>query len=430
MPILFAALLVLVAALAPRQPTFVRPTLLAPVAPPATWQPEHPLNRGLHLFPADQARAINYGPLAPYVVTKDLTLTFPISADLSRYDLPVGDQGYIGSCTSWAATYSLVGWWLDREGHGSLAPMAPMETYQQVNGGVDQGSWAYLNLDADEQGMVPLSLYPQGNYNWKTPATGTEEARGQHYRITGYLGIYNAPLQGIDPSTGEETKTPSHDELMTDVRVPLELALSHGSPVDLELAVYNNMYNATPQTAWVGPVDTATAIPLGGHDLIAVGYDNRGVWVENQWGTGWGLNGYAELSWDYVLDAVMDAYTIDGVTVPAHPYRSSVYHGTPTITTTFVNDGVPVASKTWKRGTEMVLTGRGFQPGETVSLSWDGTYRSYVTALPGGTWSIQWYFHPKDPTGPHNTHAALGPHTVKAVGSRGDYAWRGVLATR
>ena len=44
--------------------------------------------------------------------------------------------------------------------------------------------------------------------------------------------------------------------------------------------------------------DTSSALP--GHALFAYGYDQRGLLVENEWGTGWGWNGYAELSWGFV----------------------------------------------------------------------------------------------------------------------------------
>ncbi len=45
---------------------------------------------------------------------------------------------------------------------------------------------------------------------------------------------------------------------------------------------------------------TDTSSKLPGHALFAYGYDQRGLLVENEWGTDWGYNGYAELSWGFV----------------------------------------------------------------------------------------------------------------------------------
>jgi hypothetical protein len=217
--------------------------------------------------------------------------------------------------------------------------------------------------------------------------------------------------------------------MMDAARYPLEYALSKGYPIDVELMVYNNMYNATPQDAWVGGINPKTDMPVGGHDLIAVGYDRQGLWVQNQWGTGWGLNGYAELSWDYVLDAVMDADIINGVKVIPGAPLAPVYHGTPTISNEIINGGVP-AKGPLHDGLEIAFSGKGFQPGETVSLYWDGVYRSYLQPWGDGTWQVEWYDHHNNGTGPHNMHPAPGWHTIKAVGSSGDWSMRQVYVSK
>jgi hypothetical protein len=54
--------------------------------------------------------------------------------------------------------------------------------------------------------------------------------------------------------------------------------------------------------------------------VFAVKYDANGLWIENSWGTSWGLNGYGELSWSFVNRYVSEAVSIDallpGDTVP------------------------------------------------------------------------------------------------------------------
>jgi C1A family cysteine protease len=43
---------------------------------------------------------------------------------------------------------------------------------------------------------------------------------------------------------------------------------------------------------------------LGGHAVLAVGYDDSksAVLVRNSWGSGWGLNGYFWLPYDYITN--------------------------------------------------------------------------------------------------------------------------------
>ena len=37
---------------------------------------------------------------------------------------------------------------------------------------------------------------------------------------------------------------------------------------------------------------------LGGHAVLICGYDTRGVYIQNSWGSNWGLYGFVNLSWE------------------------------------------------------------------------------------------------------------------------------------
>jgi len=42
--------------------------------------------------------------------------------------------------------------------------------------------------------------------------------------------------------------------------------------------------------------------------------DSIGAWIENQWGTSWGKNGWVELTWDFINSShVFDAAQINGL---------------------------------------------------------------------------------------------------------------------
>ena len=46
--------------------------------------------------------------------------------------------------------------------------------------------------------------------------------------------------------------------------------------------------------------------------MLALGYDAKGLIVQNSWGVEWGFNGYGRLGWNVVAADVNEAYTIDG----------------------------------------------------------------------------------------------------------------------
>jgi C1A family cysteine protease len=58
--------------------------------------------------------------------------------------------------------------------------------------------------------------------------------------------------------------------------------------------------------------------PIGGHAVMAVGYDDSKQWfiVRNSWGDSWGMKGYFTLPYAYVLDEnlALDLWTIRVIT--------------------------------------------------------------------------------------------------------------------
>jgi len=48
--------------------------------------------------------------------------------------------------------------------------------------------------------------------------------------------------------------------------------------------------------------------PLGGHAFAVVGYDDRGLWIQNSWDRDWGLNGFGLLTYDDWLENGYDCW--------------------------------------------------------------------------------------------------------------------------
>jgi hypothetical protein len=71
--------------------------------------------------------------------------------------------------------------------------------------------------------------------------------------------------------------------------------------------------SATVHKGWNRPDKSTGLIPMdeaadGGHAFAIVGYDERGFWIQNSWGSGWGRNGTALWTYEDWLAHVQDAW--------------------------------------------------------------------------------------------------------------------------
>jgi Papain family cysteine protease len=363
---------------------------------------QHPVHHDLRLPPG--TNETHYDPLPPQTLLGETTI-LPPSVDLSRFAPPVGDQGWVSDCAAWATVYTLAGWYINKE-HLATGYLAPLFTYSQVDGGRDEGTWESQVLTAVQHGMLPLADYPQGNYAWRSQPTAAQRALARHLTFTGVMYY-----PGHTPRVGDPRDWDTDPNL---VRRTIETALAAGRPMLIGTAVYANLYDATATSAWIAPVQADPAAPLGGHELVAIGYDNAGAWVENSWGTAWGLNGYAEISWPYLEANVSSMVTVGAVHLTA-PLPAGRMPATPTIRATVLRDGTPQSrTAVLADGEEVALAGTGFGPNDVVSLYWDGVDRGYVTTLPDGTWSLEWYDHQQSPISAHNIRPTPGKHILEA----------------
>ncbi len=212
----------------------------------------------------------------------------PAAVDLSSWAPPVGDQGQVGSCVTWAIAYGAAGWYANVQ-HRLGAPFAPMYVYSQINGGVDEGSSpsdAYSLMQS--QGVPSQSVYSQGNYDWQTQPTTAERTNAALHTTTAGQFLFYGDNQGDAARTAIET------------------ALAANHPVSLSIPVYDAFFQLDSND-YLMSAAKVSGTSAGGHEITAYGYDADGLMIENSWGTQWGLAGWAKLSWDFVDTYVMDA---------------------------------------------------------------------------------------------------------------------------
>ncbi len=248
----------------------------------------------------------------------------PQSFDLSAWAAPVGNQGSVGSCASWAVGY-YYRYWLRNHATGETATFAPMYLYAQLSKGVDGGSSFQGNIGIMQtQGIAHTSDYPQGDYDFTTQPSTAETTAASSYKVSGGTWLFNGPSDQN--------------------QVAVEASIASGKPVLLGIPVYDNFMSATAASDFVDvPVPGMT--DWGGHALFAPKYDANGVWVENSWGTSWGNHGWAELSWEFVNKYVDEAWNISGDgpspwTVSLQASSATVAGGSSVTLTAAANQGV------------------------------------------------------------------------------------------
>ncbi|MEI8011133.1 MAG: C1 family peptidase [Candidatus Omnitrophota bacterium] len=88
--------------------------------------------------------------------------------------------------------------------------------------------------------------------------------------------------------------------------------LSEGFPFVFGFAVYESLQ--TPEVARTGkvPMPKKTERMLGGHAVMAAGYDQKKKYfiVRNSWGDGWGMSGYFIMPFAYLETLAADFWTV------------------------------------------------------------------------------------------------------------------------
>jgi Papain family cysteine protease len=243
----------------------------------------------------------------PTTIAPSAAVALPVSADISQWDVPVGDQGSVGSCVAWTIAHSMMGWYATRAG---LSPrtFSPMYMYSQINVGESQlkdlGSHPTYGLaEAVSQGNDSESDYWQGDINWGDPPNASERNNANGFKLTGYTTLFANPSGG--GSIGEDA---------------IKTAIANTQPVAIMLPVRPGFDSLTATNT----LDTdQSGKSRGLHEVLAVGYNSYGLLIQNQWGTGWGSGGYARLAWNVVRGDIIEAEVATGLIFNATWYLKS-----------------------------------------------------------------------------------------------------------
>ncbi len=244
------------------------------------WIPDLPDQRD-HLFAAPPA----------------VLQAMPPSVDFRPQCPPVYDQGQLGSCTANAIAAALE---FDQIKQGLSPVFVPSRLFiyyneRTIEGSVDSDSGAMLRdgiKSVATQGACPEDLWPYDIDQFRVqPPDACYQVAAQHEAV-----LYQGVAQDLNQMKG---------------------CLAAGNPFVFGFTVYQSF--ETDQVARTGhaPLPDPREQVLGGHAVLAVGYDDANTWflARNSWGTAWGMAGYFTIPYSYLLQSSLaaDFWTIQRV---------------------------------------------------------------------------------------------------------------------
>jgi Papain family cysteine protease len=221
----------------------------------------------------------------------------PTSIDLRSECPPVYNQGQLGSCTG-NGIAAAIEFDQRKQGNKEFVPSRLFIYYNErvMEGTVNQDSGAQVRdgiKSVATLGAPPETDWPYDIKKFADKPPPAAYADAKMDLVSSYARVAQDPTQ-------------------------MRGCLAEGYPFVLGFTVYESFESETVAETGIVPMPAPGENVVGGHCVIAVGYDDtrRTFIIRNSWGTDWGINGYCLMPYEYLLDAHLasDFWTIRCVT--------------------------------------------------------------------------------------------------------------------
>lgn len=230
------------------------------------------------------------------------TITPPPTADLRKWCSPIENQLSLGSCTANAGVGIVE--YFEKRAFGKYIDASRLFLYKVsrdlLHWTGDTGAFLRTTMG----GLVLFGVPPEEYWPYVVADFDKEPSAFCYAFAQSYQAIvyYRLDPQGVSAK---------------DLLKRIKLHAAAGLPAMFGFSVYASYTQAA--TDGKIPYPTSGENRVGGHAVVAVGYDdgmvikntNQGavatkgaLLIRNSWGTGWGDHGYGWLPYDYVLNGL------------------------------------------------------------------------------------------------------------------------------
>ena len=224
-----------------------------------------------------------------YAAPPPVLSALPPSFDLTPKCPPVYDQGQIGSCTANAIAGALE---FDRMKQ-ALQDFVPSRLFIYYNERAMEGT-----VNSDSGAMIRDGI--------KSVAT-LGDCPEKQWPYDGSPFPPNPKLTQKPPQScytqALKYKAVQYQRL-SQILAQLKGCLASGYPFVFGFTVYESFESSTVAQTGHASLPSPGEGVVGGHAVMAVGYDDAHQWfiIRNSWGTGWGMKGYFTLPYAYLTD--------------------------------------------------------------------------------------------------------------------------------
>jgi C1A family cysteine protease len=242
------------------------------------------------------------------IKTKKLSLPTKVHDEIRQYCSPVEDQGTLGSCTAQAGVGMVE--YFERKAFGKHIDASRLFLYKVTRNILrlrgDTGAYLRSTMGA----LTLFGVPPEEFWEYNISQFDREPPAFCYAFAGNYQAIRYVRLD--KPGITKEALLHSVKD-----------NLSKGIPSMFGFTVYESIEQASANGNIPFPCSTERV--LGGHAVMAVGYDDNlkiknntcgeetkgAIIIRNSWGTSWGNQGYGYLPYQYVLeDLALDWWTI------------------------------------------------------------------------------------------------------------------------
>jgi C1A family cysteine protease len=213
---------------------------------------------------------------------ESVLMKMPKKVNLTSKMPPVYDQGQLGSCTANAIGAAFEFDQL-KEGYTDFMPSRLFIYYNErkIEGTVSTDSGAMIR-----DGIKTVA------------SDGACDEKEWPYVITKFATKPTASCY----RDARLDRAVSYQSLIQDVN-QMKGCLASGYPFIFGFTVYESFESDEVKRTGHAPTPKWTERAVGGHAVMAVGYDDRRQWflMRNSWGTGWGMTGYFTMPYAYLL---------------------------------------------------------------------------------------------------------------------------------